>query len=643
MPNIHRARVCVLLLAWLCPALAGAAITNPSFEDDGSVFLFHTVPPTAPIGWSYDTVSVIKGRISDFYETDGSYIAQLYIPVSGVSAPPAGPTRLTQAVDLTGVDTITFDAVLSPEVGWNPLVVASFWVDGAMRWSSTTGGFLYDQAVDVSGVSGVVDIEFQLDTSDSGAGTGGHAFFFDHLRETAPPPRLTSTRVDPLVLVAGVDTGTMTVTCSDPPVSEIHIDLGPQVTQGGVAANTTVFRDDGTQGDATAGDGVFTADDLALAATPDTVGYWNLGSRDVDYLFPSAPTHAANEDLALAFRYIQPSVPIPSVTDHAADVRASDYAVSMDRPLLEAFPSHRIDTQDLAIRYYELFPDDLDFFLIAHEYGSSLAAGSFSLIRNDVVGTGQPIQDRSGEWGSNGVLRGYASVYTGFTPAFWLWNHELLHYWAAHLDASLELNTNHWEAVVRPSTGFGASGPNLVYDRIESLGGNAYRGVDYPDATQGAFNDLELYLMGLEPDNAVADPIETLTNPVYTGQGAQVCDPVCGDTYEFTADSLTTVSMADITTANGARSPAYPASPTAFEAKLVVAYDRVLTDTELAYYDWAMREYEKASSSHDLTFAAATGNRAVLTLPEPGAAAGLLSGVLSLALLRRRTRTAAGR
>ena len=64
-------------------------------------------------------------------------------------------------------------------------------------------------------------------------------------------------------------------------------------------------------------------------------------------------------------------------------------------------------------------------------------------------------------------------------------------------------------------------------------------------------------------------------------------------------------------------------------------FDRVLTDTELAYYDTAMREYEKATSAHGLTFAAATGGRATIALPEPGGLLGLASGGFALLLLDR--------
>jgi hypothetical protein len=632
-----RAQLRAALLAvgfWIAvPGGASGEIANPSFEADGANFFFSAT--RFPIGWGGDRgAGGHRGQVAfGFGETDGTYAADLFIAATGAS-PGADqfPVRLTQSVDLTGVDVIAFDAELLAEIGWNPLVVADFRIDGVVMWSRTANGVFLDQAIDVSALSGVHSIEFRLTANASGPSTAGHNFAIDNLREIQPPPRLTSTRVEPHVIRAGVDTFSMTVTVSDPTVSEIHIDLGSAVTQSGLPAGNVVFRDDGTQGDASADDGVFTAEGIGVGSVPALLGIYVLGSRDVDYLFPSAPMIESVEDLALGLRSMNPSLPIPAVTDYAADVRASSHAVSISAPILGAFPEHNVDIRAVAQRHYQFLPDDVDFLMFSHDYGSSVASGTFGLVRNDVVGTGQPIIDASAEFGSAGVLRGRANVYFGNAGDFDLWNHELLHYWANHLDPNLELGTGHWEVITGVSSGFGV---HFAFDRIEPVSGNSYSALDYPDASVGAFNDLELYLMGVLPSTSVASPIETLINPVYQGLGADVCDPVCATNYLFSADGIASVSMADIISAQGVRSPAYPASPRTFKGRLVVIFDRVLTATELAYYDTAMREYEKATSAHGLTFTAAAAGRATIYLPEPGGLLGLACGGLALLLLKR--------
>jgi hypothetical protein len=641
---MRRAALLAAVLAamgWIAaPGIAAAAIANPSFEADGENFFFTLT--RFPIGWGgAPGGGGHKGQVATgLGETDGSHAADLFIAASG-AAPGADafPARLTQSVDLTGVEVLAFDARLLAEIGWNPLVIADFRIDGVVMWSRTANGVFLDQTIDVSALSGVHEIEFRLTANASGPSTAGHNFFIDNLREVQPPPRLTSTRVDPHVIRSGVDTFTMTVTVSDPSVSEIHIDLGSAVTQGGLPAGVVVFRDDGTLGDAIDGDGVFTAQGIGVASVPALLGIHVLGPRDVDYLFPSAPTIERVEDLALGLRTMNPSVPIPAVTDHAADVRASSHAVSMSAPILGAFPEHEVDVQALAQRQYQFLPDDVDFLMFSHDYGSNIASGTFGLVRNDVVGTGQPIVDSSASFGSAGVLRGRVNVYFGNAADFGLWNHEILHYWAAHLDPSLGLGTGHWGGITGASSGFGV---NYAYDRFELVSGNTWSGLDYPDAPLGAYNDLELYLMGLLPAASVASPIETLINPVFQGLGADVCDPVCAKNHLFSADGVASVSMGDILSEEGVRSPAYPVSPQSFKGRLVVIFDRVLTDTELAYYDTAMREYEQATSAHGLTFAAATGGRATIALPEPGGVLGLASGVIGLLLLSRLRRETAG-
>ena len=254
---------------------------------------------------------------------------------------------------------------------------------------------------------------------------------------------------------AGVDTFTMTVTVSDPTVSEIHIDLGSVVTQGGSPAGNVVFRDDGTNGDAIADDGVFSAENIGVGSVPALLGLYVLGPRPVDYLFPSAPTIERVEDLALGLRSMNPSVPIPAVTDYAADVRASSHAVSMSAQILGAFPEHIVDVATLAQRQYQFLPDDVDFLLFSHDYGSNLASGTFGLVRNDVVGTGQPIVDTSANFGSAGVLRGRVNVYFGNVGEL----RALEPRDPALLGRSPRpepgLDTNHWEVITDTSTGFG--------------------------------------------------------------------------------------------------------------------------------------------------------------------------------------------
>ncbi|MFI5216008.1 MAG: hypothetical protein ACHQ3O_05640, partial [Candidatus Limnocylindria bacterium] len=179
----RRAALVAVLLGLAIPGGAAAEIANPSFEADGANFFFTTT--RFPIGWGgAPGGGGHKGQVAfGVGDTDGTYAADLFVAASG-AAPGADqfPARLTQSVDLTGVDVLAFDARLLAEIGWNPLVVADFRIDGVVQWSRTVGGVFLDQAIDVSALSGVHVIEFRLTANASGPSTAGHNFFIDNLR-----------------------------------------------------------------------------------------------------------------------------------------------------------------------------------------------------------------------------------------------------------------------------------------------------------------------------------------------------------------------------------------------------------------------------------------------------------------------------
>ena len=111
----RRAALLSVLLAWIAvPGGAAAVIANPSFEADGESFFFTTTRFPDRLGrragwrWAQGQVTFGVGN------TDGAYAADLFVAVSG-AAPGADqfPVRLTQSVDLTGVDAIAFDARLA--------------------------------------------------------------------------------------------------------------------------------------------------------------------------------------------------------------------------------------------------------------------------------------------------------------------------------------------------------------------------------------------------------------------------------------------------------------------------------------------------------------------------------------------------
>ncbi len=329
------------------------------------------------------------------------------------------------------------------------------------------------------------------------------------------------------------------------------------------------------------------------------------------FRYADAHEVVSDEDLGLTLHYVAAWVPIPRIINLAVDVHATRYVVNVVQPLQGSFPGHFVDNEAVSQRYYDFFPDDRDFLLIAKPFNTNGNAASFKTVRNDIQGIGLPMLNLSPDFGSAGVLQGVINIYFGnIWPG--VLNHEILHRWAAFLGESLNLTGSggHWGAISAGDTGFGGPPPYAgSFDVIQPDTGNTFRArID----NSGTYGPLELYVMGLLSIDDVPSPIAALVNPVF--QEYQ------GDDSIYTADALRQVSTEEIVAVEGERNPSYLASPKQFRAAMVVVYDRPLSDVELAYYDFAMQEYEKESSALGMTFAAATGDRGTITTALPCAA-----------------------
>jgi len=429
---------------------------------------------------------------------------------------------------------------------------------------------------------------------------------------------LTSARVEPLCIRAGVDTFRLMIGVADPQIISVHMDTQAALTYQGAMVSSIGLFDDGTHGDALAGDGIFTLDEISLVDVSDIIGRSVLRFTSMTFQYADLHEETSIEDLALTLHYVAASLPIPPMTVLAADVRATGYAVSIVAALGGTFPEHFVDNGAVATRYYDFFPDDRDFMLIAKPFNTGGApAASFGTVRNDILGIGLSVFDDSAFYGSSGVLQGVMNIYWANV---WrgTWNHELLHRWAAFLDPSLDLTRpgGHWGAIGAGVSGFDST-PYYAgsFDGLEYVSGNLYRGwfADYPNQVYD-YNGLELYLMGLVDLQGVPATIPALVNSVWQEYRIEG-----GIQYTiYTADSLRNVSRDEIVAVEGPRIPDQLASQKSFRSALVVVYDRPLSDIELAFYDYAARDYATgAGSLPGLTFAEATGARAAIATALP--------------------------
>lgn len=423
---------------------------------------------------------------------------------------------------------------------------------------------------------------------------------------------IVSARFDPFVIRHGMEDTRLLIEVDDPDIVEIRWEHWI-FQRHGEPFDEVVLLDNGTQGDANAGDRIFTIDGISF--------------RPLSYLFEHDPVPNYSFELSLALVYsdgsetevVQGRLPLflidPSIVPQPSIYRGELHEMVDHTEYVIAIIDSTTSRLEIAQRYYEFMDDDRDFLFVAHQPDGTIpGAGYFSHVRSTEQGIGVSEIDWTASFGSAGRLTGIVSL-TASAP-MGLLNHEILHQWANFLDQSLNLGRFHWDVIDRPSTGFGASGHG-VYSNLEHIGENRYRGIrfDFREPETKKFNDLELYLMGLIDIEEVESPIKTLVNPTSSMPLEYIHEDEASYGV-FEAEGIRELSTDEIVAIHGQRSPGPGEARSSFAGAMVVVHPRPLTDSEFAYYDLMMREFEKDESELfpiNVTFEQATEGLADMT------------------------------
>jgi hypothetical protein len=379
-------------------------------------------------------------------------------------------------------------------------------------------------------------------------------------------------RVNPLAVHAGSETFDLTVSLETPeptPEAVLTLDLipapGPRVLlQGGAPTTSVVLRDDGAEGDAAAGDGIFTAADLSIG--------WSGPARPVvDYeirVFRITLTTAdrtlrrhVDDELSVRVYGWDGDFVAPELEEIAPGVQATGHVVDLVSHPLRDFPTRGglEDEQVVARQFFDRF-GDRDFLIIVELFARSpiiADCAGYGGVRNLVDGIGIGHSDHSADWGSAGRLQGVIRFRCPPSATdYVILTHEMNHRWGVALDSSLHLGSVHWS-------------PNLNRDITAFV--------------DEEFNDLELYLAGWLPVDSV--------RPLEIGKDG--------------------TTIQDLVAIEGARVPDVESSQKDYSAGVVVLYDRPLTPVEIGVLDFWAGEFEKPSSPYfRRTFEQATGGRA---------------------------------
>lgn len=231
--------------------------------------------------------------------------------------------------------------------------------------------------------------------------------------------------------------------------------------------------------------------------------------------------------------------------------------------------------------FYQFFGDEYDFITVVEQVQSDTAPFYFAA-RNDVSGLGLQLFDRAGPYGSNTALDGilHFPYEADFDPADTGVLHELSHRWMNFSNLqSVRTLRPHWpiSTLAQGINGYAdaQTGERQIFRwEITPQPNQTYsvRQVAEPRA----YNDFELYLLGLLPPDSVRPHIVFLNQNqrAELRQGGVLVGPT------------DTITVGEWVARDGVREPAYPATPRSFRmATIVLSRNGLLTRDDMSFYN----------------------------------------------------------
>ena len=310
-------------------------------------------------------------------------------------------------------------------------------------------------------------------------------------------------------------------------------------------------------------------------------------------------------------------MPDVAVTSLGADAQRTPYVLNLRADTATIGPYASVVARTLQL----LGGDKVDFVAVVATVNSNNNR-YFAGLRNDVRGIGLSEFDNSRAWGGAGRLRGTIAFpldnfFDGAEQGF---IHEHGHAWVNFAtDPVLRAGSPHWplSTMAHGIMGFsvgGAGGEGGSFPwLLTPLGDGTVRVTADPPPIM--FTPLDLYVMGLlSPDSVPANlilPPSTGANSLATGQILPA----------------TTYTINDYIAGMGARVPPSTTSQKQFAtACVVLSYGRLLTPSEMAFFDYASARAETRTPLTTVDglatetapgFFLATGGRATLTTRLP--------------------------
>jgi len=342
--------------------------------------------------------------------------------------------------------------------------------------------------------------------------------------------------------------------------------------------NRSMF-DNGSNGDLTAGDGVWTC----LFTTAEIFAR-NLPNRVFRPFIGTCNPANGGAFNTVAEVWTSQIGLVPITTNLPGPSQETDYVVNYTATRAQLV---NFDAALWARRFYTTHGDKFDFLNFVHIAG---VRGNryHSGVRNSVLGISTGTYSNNAAYGSVGRLLGFnvfpiSSFYDGASPTF---SHETGHQWINFLSGTPYAGgIPHWPRgnIAINVMGFSISGGNVggtFAHTFTPSGGNFVVGPDVA-LNHSTFNMMELYLAGL------AAPSEVPTYFVLNDQNQTLVNGQILTPAEFTL-----VNLSDVVAVRGPRVPDSANSQKTFRCATIILSEQLLDAYAMSFYDFFTRRIE---------------------------------------------------